>query len=73
MDSTQYFVAKTDRYTLFRKIGDRNFAIVSDANAASINSIYQKICNKRYTSEKELYEDIFKQYSQKSIIPLFQS
>lgn len=73
MESFQYFVAKTDKYTLFRKIGVRAIPIVTDINAVPINSIYQKICDKKYTSEKELFDDIYKQYSKKSIVFLFQS
>lgn len=73
MESDQYFVAKTDKYTLFRKIGDRVIPIVTDVNAERINSVYQKICDKKYASEKELFDNIYEQYSQKSIVFLFQS
>lgn len=70
MESFQYFVAKSDKYILMRKIGDRNFPIISDINAAPIYSIYRKICAKEYVSEKELFEDIFNRYSDKSVVPL---
>lgn len=73
MESFQYFVAKTDKYTLFRKIGGRVIPIITDINAIPICSIYQKICEKKYTSEKELFDDIYKQYSRKSIVGLFRN
>lgn len=72
MESFQYFVAKTDKYTLFRKIGVQVIPIVTDINAMPICSIYQKICEGEYISEKELFDDIYKQYSKRSIVLLFQ-
>lgn len=69
MESFQYFVAKSDKYVLIRKIGNRNIPIVSDIDAIPIYSIYRKICAKEYASEKELFEDIFDWYSNKSVIP----
>ncbi len=73
MESLQYFIAKTDKYVLFRRIGNRVIPIVSDVNIEPIKAIYQKICDQKYTSEKELFDDIYKQYSNKSIVSLFQT
>lgn len=71
MESSEYFVTKSDKYVLMRKIGIRNIPIVSDIKATPIYSIYQKICTQEYASEQELFEDIFNRYSDKSVIPLF--
>lgn len=73
MESFQYFVAKTDKYTLFRKIGDQVIPIVTDINGMPICSIYHKICEGKYISEKELFDDIYKQYSKRSTIFLLQN
>lgn len=70
MESSDYFVAKSDKYTLIRRIGNRNISLVSDLNPTFINLIYQKICNKLYSSEKELFEDIYSHYSNLSIVPI---
>ena len=32
MESSQYFIAKSDKYVLVRKIGNRFFRIISDTN-----------------------------------------
>lgn len=72
MESSEYFVAKSDKYILMRKIGIQNVPIISDINAIPIYSIYQKICAKGYASEQELFEDIFNHYSDKSVIPLLE-
>ena len=71
MQSSQYFVAKSDKYVLIRRVGKQNISIVSDINATQIYSIYQKICTQKYASERELFEDIYRQYSNHSIIPFF--
>lgn len=73
MESLQYFIAKTDKYALFRRIGNRVIPIVSDVNVEPIKAIYQKICDQKYASEKELLDDIYMQYSNKSIVSLFQT
>lgn len=70
MKSFQYFVVKSDKYILMRRIGGRYFPIISDINAAPIYSIYRKICAKEYVSQKELFEYIFNRYSDKSVISL---
>lgn len=67
MESHQYFIAKSDKYVLIRKIGNRNFQLISDTEIAPIEVLYQKICSHEYTSERELFEDIFRLYRSKSI------
>ena len=61
-DSSQYFIAKSDKYVLVRKIGNRFFRIISDTNITPVELIYQKICSEGYTSEQELFQDIFDLY-----------
>ena len=68
MEPSDYFVAKSDKFTLIRKIGSRNLPLVSDSQTETIREIYRKICDDKYTSERELFEDIFSHYSGKSII-----
>lgn len=70
MESSQYFIAKSDKYVLVRKIGNRYFQLVSDEEITRIMHLYQKIYSKEYDSEKELFENIFRLYHNKSIIPL---
>ena len=62
MESSQYFIAKSDKYVLVRKIGNRFFRIISDTNITPVELIYQKICSEGYTSEQELFQDIFDIY-----------
>ena len=57
MESSQYFIAKSDKYVLVRKIGNRFFRIISDTNITPVELIYQKICSEGYTSEQELFQD----------------
>ncbi len=73
MESSQYFIAKSDKYVLVQKIGNRYFQLVSDEEITRIKHLYQKIQSKEYDSEKELFEDIFLLYHNKSIIPLFET
>lgn len=73
MELSQYFIAKSDKYVLVRKIGNRYFQLVSDEEITRIKHLYQKIHSKEYDSEKELFEDIFRLYHNKSIIPLFET
>ena len=42
MESSQYFIAKSDKYVLVRKIGNRFFRIISDTNITPVELIYQK-------------------------------
>ena len=58
MESSQYFIAKSDKYVLVRKIGNRFFRIISDTNITPVELIYQKICSEGYTSEQELFQDV---------------
>ena len=67
MESSQYFIAKSDKYVLVRKIGNRFFRIISDTNITPVELIYQKICSEGYTSEQELFQDIFDLYGNISI------
>ena len=67
MKSSQYFIAKSDKYVLVRKIGNRFFRIISDTNITPVELIYQKICSEGYTSEQELFQDIFDLYGNISI------
>ena len=53
MESSQYFIAKSDKYVLVRKIGNRFFRIISDTNITPVELIYQKICSEGYTTEQE--------------------
>lgn len=71
MESSQYFIAKADKYVLVRKIGNRNFQIISDTKITPIELIYQKICSNKYASEQELFEDVFHLYGNKSILSFF--
>ena len=71
MESSQYFIAKSDKYVLVRKIGNRNFQIISDTKSTPVELIYQKICSDGYASEQELFEDVFHLYGNKSILPYF--
>lgn len=73
MESSQYFVAKSDKYVLVRKIGNRNFRVVSDTEIMPIQLIYQKICSGKYSSEQELFEDIYYLYRHKSILSFFKN
>lgn len=50
-----------------RKIGNRFFRIISDTNITPVELIYQKICSEGYTSEQELFQDIFDLYGNISI------
>lgn len=59
--------AKSDKYVLVRKIGNRFFRIISDTNITPVELIYQKICSEGYTSEQELFQDIFDLYGNISI------
>lgn len=70
MESSQYFIAKSDKYVLVRKIGNRFFRIISDTNITPVELIYQKICSEGYTSEQELFQDIFDLYGNISIFHL---
>lgn len=70
MNSSDFFIARTDKYILVRRIGKRNIPIVSDATSAQISSIYQKICAGDYRSERELFQDIYNRYSSRSVLPL---
>lgn len=54
-------------YVLVRKIGNRFFRIISDTNITPVELIYQKICSEGYTSEQELFQDIFDLYGNISI------
>lgn len=56
-----------NQYVLVRKIGNRFFRIISDTNITPVELIYQKICSEGYTSEQELFQDIFDLYGNISI------
>ncbi len=71
MNPSQYFIAHYNKYVLIKKVGNQNISIISDQRSAPIKKIYQKICRLEYSSEQELFEDIFNFYSEKSILQLF--
>lgn len=67
--TVDYRVVDTADYGVpqFRKIGNRFFRIISDTNITPVELIYQKICSEGYTSEQELFQDIFDLYGNISI------
>ena len=61
------YLSVIQRYVLVRKIGNRFFRNISDTNITPVELIYQKICSEGYTSEQELFQDIFDLYGNISI------
>lgn len=73
MNKNGYFVAKTDRYALMRRIGSRAITLVSDASPDSIRAVHRKIQDGKYPSEQAMFQDIFDRFSGKAVLPLFRA
>lgn len=69
MNASEYFVTRTHVHTLHRRIGERNFALVSDARPDEIDRIHRNIAAGLYPSERELFADIYEKFGERSIIP----
>lgn len=73
MNKDEYFVTKTDRYALMRRIGNRAITLVSDASPDGIRAVHQKIQDGEYPSEQAMFQNIFDQFSGKAVLPLFRA
>lgn len=71
MNKNGYFVAKTDRYALMRRIGSGAITLVSDTSPDGIRAVHQKIQGGEYPSEQAMFQDIFDRFSGKAVLPLF--
>lgn len=63
-----YSVVGNGPYSLVRHIGNRTLVLVSDTNQEKIKEFHQKIVSDVYPSEKELFEDIYREYKGRSIL-----
>lgn len=73
MNPSDFFVVKCGKYTLMRKIGLRNYSLVSDSSLSAIDSIYRGICEGKYATEQELFQAIYDQFGNHSILPVLRT
>ena len=73
MNKNGYFVAKTDRYALMRRIGSGAITLVSDTSPDGIRAVHQKIQDGKYPSEQAMFQDIFDRFSGKAVLPRFRA
>lgn len=65
---SDYFVVHADKYSLYRRVGGRVFCLISDPDRDPIMRIYENIQQNKYPSRAALFDDIYDQYQNRSLL-----
>jgi hypothetical protein len=71
LNSSQYYISRSDQFYLNKRNGAMSIPLFSSKDIKEILNLYSGICTGEYSTEQELFNSIYHKHPECSIVDMF--